>query len=160
MSFSGMGSWKAVDTSAEDSASMPPPARPPVNSSLKRADEVMASLGKSRVKSKASEWNWEDEEMMYEVNRRNLKRQKRKLEASKVTVEEKKEKRTERQRERYAGVVEERKLFLGGLADETTERDIKEAFEPFGTLVDLKVMRDNDTGKSRNYGFLTYAQVS
>merc|ERR1719285_814327 len=47
---------------------------------------------------------------------------------------------------------------MGGLADETTEKDVMEAFQEFGTVVDLKVMRDNETGKSRNYGFLTFAQ--
>merc|ERR1719510_790299 len=94
MSSSGMGSWKAVD--------MPPPSSAPVvNQTLRRADEVMASLGKSRVKSRASDQSWEEEEMMYEINRRNLKRQKRKLEASKVTPEQKEEKRLERKREKW-----------------------------------------------------------
>ena len=116
----------------------------------------MASLGKARVKARASDQSWEEEEMMYEINRRNLKRQKRKLEQSKVTPEQKEEKRLERKREKW--MMEERKIFLGGLADETTEKDVMEAFQEFGTVVDLKVMRDNDTGKSRNYGFLTFAQ--
>ena len=61
----------------------------------------MASLGKSRVKNRASDQSWEEEEMMYEINRRNLKRQKRKLEASKVTPEQKEEKRLERKREKW-----------------------------------------------------------
>jgi len=144
-----MGSWTPVD--------MPPPSSAPVvNQTLKRADEVMASLGKARVKARASDQSWEEEEMMYEINRRNLKRQKRKLEQSKVTPEQKEEKRLERKREKW--MMEERKIFLGGLADETTEKDVMEAFQEFGTVVDLKVMRDNDTGKSRNYGFLTFAQ--
>ena len=73
-------------------------------------------MGKSRVKSRASDQSWEEEEMMYEINRRNLKRQKRKLEASKVTPEQKEEKRLERKREKW--MMEERKIFLGGLADD------------------------------------------
>ena len=110
MSFSGgTGSWTPVD--------MPPPSSAPVvNQTLKRADEVeikkltfkvnilislhqvMASLGKARVKARASDQSWEEEEMMYEINRRNLKRQKRKLEQSKVTPEQKEEKRLERKK--------------------------------------------------------------
>ena len=116
----------------------------------------MKSLGKARVKA-SKEWSWEDEEMLYELERRNLKRQKRKLELSKVTPEEKDEKRLERKRAKY--MMEERKLFLGGLSADTTEKDLMATFEQFGTIVDLKVMRDNETGKSRQYGFLTYAQV-
>ena len=30
----------------------------------------------------------------------------------------------------------------------------------FGTIVDMKVMRDVDPGRSRCYGFVTFAQVS
>jgi len=140
----GLGGWKPVST----------PAGP--SNSQNRADEVMASLGKARVKHKASDWSWEEEEMMYEMDRRNLRRQKRKMEESRITTEEKKERREERARKKY--MVEERKLFLGGLSEDTTEKDLKTVFEPFGTLVDLKVMRDNDTGKSRGFGFITFAQ--
>ena len=48
-------------------------------------------------------------------------------------------------------------MFLGGLAEETTEKDLKAAFAEFGTIVDCKVMRDNDSGKSRGFGFVTYS---
>ena len=33
----------------------------------------------------------------------------------------------------------ERKLFLGGIGEETTEKDLKKAFSPFGTIMDCKV---------------------
>jgi len=146
MSFSGMGAWKPVPA-AESKAG--------INQSLKRADEVMASLGKARVKVKEG-GTWEDEELMYEIERRKLKRAKRKVEAAKVTPEEKEEARLDRKRKKY--MMEERKVFLGGLAEETTEKDVMKVFEVFGTIVDMKVMRDVDTGKSRQYGFLTFAQ--
>jgi len=115
----------------------------------------MASLGKARVKVKEG-GTWEDEELMYEVERRKLKRSKRKVEAAKVTPEEREEARLERKRKKW--MMEERKLFLGGLAEETTEKDVMKAFEVFGTIVDMKVMRDVDTGRSRCYGFVTFAQ--
>ena len=43
-----------------------------------RADEIMAKLGKARVKRAATNWSWDDEELMYEMNQRDSKRQKRK----------------------------------------------------------------------------------
>lgn len=120
-----------------------------------RADEIMAKLGKARTKKKAQNWSWEDEELMYEVNQRDAKRQKRKLEASKETTESKKLKKDEKIMNMY--MREERKLFLGGLSQETTEKDLKAIFKEFGTIIDCKVMRDGDTGLSRGFGFVTYA---
>lgn len=120
-----------------------------------RADEIMAKLGKARTKKKAQTWSWEDEELMYEVNQRDAKRQKRKLEASKETTETKKLKKDEKIMNMYQR--EERKLFLGGLSQETTEKDLKAIFKEFGTIIDCKVMRDGDTGLSRGFGFVTYA---
>merc|ERR1719509_96815 len=92
---------------------------------------------------------------MYEVNQRDAKRQKRKLEASKETTESKKLKKDEKIMNMY--MREERKLFLGGLSQETTEKDLKAIFKEFGTIIDCKVMRDGDTGLSRGFGFVTYA---
>jgi len=120
-----------------------------------RADEVMAKLGKAKVKKRATNWSWEDEELMYEMNQRDLKRQKRRLEKSKETVEDKKNKKDDRLRETYQR--EERKLFLGGLAEETTEKDLKKTFSEFGTIIDCKVMRDAATGTSRGFGFVSFA---
>jgi len=120
-----------------------------------RADEIMAKLGKARVKRQATNWSWEDEELMYEMNQRDSKRQKRKLEKSKETQEMKKDKKDEKLLNTY--MREERKLFLGGIAEETTEKDLKKAFSPFGTIMDCKVMRDASSGKSRGFGFVTFA---
>ena len=44
------------------------------SSGMARADEVMAKLGKARVKKAATNWSWEEEEMMYEMNTRTSKR--------------------------------------------------------------------------------------
>ena len=43
-----------------------------------RADEIMAKLGKAKVKKQATNWSWEDEELMYEMNQRETKKTKRK----------------------------------------------------------------------------------
>ena len=44
---------------------------------------------------------------------------------------------------------EERKLFLGGLAKETTEEDLRATFDEFGTIVDCKLMRDHDSREGK-----------
>ena len=125
------------------------------SSGMARADEVMAKLGKARVKKAATNWSWEEEEMMYEMNTRSSKRQKRRLEASLETSEQKKAKKDEKLMNMY--MREERKLFLGGLAEVTTEKDLRATFDEFGTIVDCKVMRDHESGKSRGFGFVTFA---
>ena len=125
------------------------------SSGMARADEVMAKLGKARVKRSATNWSWEDEEMMYESNTRDSKRQKRRLEHSLETAEMRKNKKSEKLMNIY--MREERKLFLGGLAEETTEKDLRATFDEYGTIVDCKVMRDHEKGKSRGFGFVTFA---
>lgn len=59
------------------------------------------------------------------------------LEKSKETQEMKKDKKDEKLLNTY--MREERKLFLGGIAEETTEKDLKKTFSPFGTIMDCKV---------------------
>ena len=52
------------------------------------------------------------------------------------------------------------KLFVGGLAWATTDASLKEAFEPFGEVVDAKVILDRETGRSRGFGFVTFSDAS
>ena len=49
------------------------------------------------------------------------------------------------------------RLFCGGLAWATTTEDLRDAFAPFGEVVDAKVVTDRDTGRSRGFGFVTFA---
>lgn len=51
-----------------------------------------------------------------------------------------------------------RKLYIGGLAWGTNNEGLKEAFEAFGEVEDARVITDRDTGRSRGFGFVTYAQ--
>lgn len=53
-----------------------------------------------------------------------------------------------------------RKLFIGGLDLKTTAEDLKEYFEKFGEIVDVVVMKDPKTKKSRGFGFVTYSKMS
>ena len=49
-----------------------------------------------------------------------------------------------------------KKLFVGGLAWATTDEGLREAFAPFGNLIEAKVIFDRQTGRSRGFGFVTY----
>ena len=46
------------------------------------------------------------------------------------------------------------RLFVGGLGS-ITEAQLREAFAPFGVVVDAIVMSDRSTGQSRGFGFIT-----
>ena len=52
-----------------------------------------------------------------------------------------------------------RKLFIGGLNYETTETGLRDHFMVYGDIVDCVVMRDNSSGRSRGFGFITYKDV-
>ena len=49
------------------------------------------------------------------------------------------------------------KLFVGGLKWEATEDDLREFFAEAGEITDAVVLHDRDTGRSRGFGFVTYA---
>ncbi|CAK0784243.1 hypothetical protein CVIRNUC_007447 [Coccomyxa viridis] len=49
-----------------------------------------------------------------------------------------------------------RKLFVGGLAPETTEDDFREYFGQFGEITEAQIMQDHTSGRSRGFGFITY----
>lgn len=49
------------------------------------------------------------------------------------------------------------KLFVGGLSWDTDDNSLRAAFEPFGDVREAKVINDRDTGRSRGFGFVTFA---
>ncbi|MBU1430696.1 RNA-binding protein, partial [Myxococcota bacterium] len=49
------------------------------------------------------------------------------------------------------------KLFVGSLAWATNDDGLRAAFEPFGEVTDAKVITDRETGRSRGFGFVTFA---
>ncbi|XP_022187771.2 heterogeneous nuclear ribonucleoprotein 87F [Nilaparvata lugens] len=51
-----------------------------------------------------------------------------------------------------------RKLFIGGLDYRTTDDSLKAFFEQWGEIVDVVVMKDPHTKRSRGFGFITYAK--
>ncbi len=52
-----------------------------------------------------------------------------------------------------------KKLFVGGLSWNTTDGSLAEAFEAFGEVTDAKVITDRETGRSRGFGFVTFAEA-
>jgi len=54
-----------------------------------------------------------------------------------------------------------RKLFIGGLSWQTTEDSLKEYFEGLGYCIEkVQIMRDQVTGRSRGFGFITLVNLS
>lgn len=50
-----------------------------------------------------------------------------------------------------------KKLFVGGLPTDINEDSFRGFFDAFGDIEDSIVMYDRDTGRSRGFGFITYA---
>ncbi|GIY41770.1 heterogeneous nuclear ribonucleoprotein 27C [Caerostris darwini] len=48
------------------------------------------------------------------------------------------------------------KLFVGGLSWETSKETLQSYFSRFGEVVDSVVMKNNETGRSRGFGFVTF----
>ena len=47
------------------------------------------------------------------------------------------------------------KLYVGNLSFQTTAADLQAAFEPFGTVAEVVLVSDRDTGRSRGFAFVT-----
>jgi cold-inducible RNA-binding protein len=50
-----------------------------------------------------------------------------------------------------------KKLFVGSLSWNTDDHSLREAFSPFGEIVEATVITDRDSGRSRGFGFVTFA---
>uniref|UniRef100_A0A8C6TRH9 RRM domain-containing protein n=1 Tax=Neogobius melanostomus TaxID=47308 RepID=A0A8C6TRH9_9GOBI len=51
------------------------------------------------------------------------------------------------------------KLFIGGLSFATKEDKLAEVFGKYGILEEVDVVWDTDTGRSRGFGFVKYADA-
>ncbi|KAI9197959.1 hypothetical protein LWI28_007429 [Acer negundo] len=52
------------------------------------------------------------------------------------------------------------KIFIGGLARETTSAQFVKHFGKYGEITDSVIMKDRKTGQPRGFGFVTYADAS
>jgi RNA recognition motif-containing protein len=48
-------------------------------------------------------------------------------------------------------------IYVGNLSYEVTEEDLKQAFETFGEVDTVKIIKDNYTGRSKGFGFVEMA---
>ena len=49
------------------------------------------------------------------------------------------------------------KLYVGNLSFETSEADLRAAFEPFGALTEVHLASDRYTGRPRGFAFVTFS---
>jgi len=45
-------------------------------------------------------------------------------------------------------------IYVGNLSYETTEDDLRDLFEEFGTIVEVSIIKDRETGRSKGFGFV------
>ena len=50
-----------------------------------------------------------------------------------------------------------RNLFVGNMSFQTTEADLRAAFEQYGEITRIQVMTDRDTGRARGFAFVEMA---
>ncbi|GMH41267.1 hypothetical protein BSKO_09177 [Bryopsis sp. KO-2023] len=51
-------------------------------------------------------------------------------------------------------------VFVGNVSEKTDERDLREFFQKFGTVVETKVVFDPDTHQSRCFGFVKFSSAN
>lgn len=56
--------------------------------------------------------------------------------------------------------MKQNKIFVGSLSSSTTEVDLREAFTPFGSIDDIKIIIDIYTGESKGFAFITFLSNS
>ncbi|MCL4137657.1 UNVERIFIED_CONTAM: hypothetical protein GTU68_027424 [Idotea baltica] len=54
------------------------------------------------------------------------------------------------------GRDDDRKLFVGGLSWETTEKELREYFSKYGEIESINVKTDPNTGRSRGFAFIVF----
>ncbi len=53
--------------------------------------------------------------------------------------------------------MDNREIYIGNLSWSATEDDLSAAFEGYGSVEHIKLIRDRETGKSRGFAFIRYA---
>lgn len=49
------------------------------------------------------------------------------------------------------------KVFVGGISWDTTEEGLKEFMSQVGEVVEVKIIKDKFSGRSKGFGFVTFA---
>jgi len=45
-------------------------------------------------------------------------------------------------------------IYVGNLAFSTTDHDLRQFFEPYGVVDEIRVITDRETGRSKGFGFV------
>jgi RNA recognition motif-containing protein len=51
-----------------------------------------------------------------------------------------------------------KKLFVGNLSFQTSESDVRAAFEQYGAVESVAIITDRDTGRSKGFGFVEMSE--
>ncbi|XP_015751151.1 PREDICTED: protein boule-like isoform X1 [Acropora digitifera] len=51
------------------------------------------------------------------------------------------------------------RVFIGGLARDTSELELENFFSSFGEVVDVRIVCDRKTGLNKGYGFVTFSSM-
>jgi len=52
------------------------------------------------------------------------------------------------------------KLFVGNLSFDTTENDLQDLFEQYGSIREVSLVSDRMTGRSRGFAFVTFSNAA
>lgn len=53
-----------------------------------------------------------------------------------------------------------KKIYIKNLTFTTTEEQLQEKCSEFGTVTDVRIIKDRDTSRSRGFGFVTFSEES
>jgi RNA recognition motif-containing protein len=52
------------------------------------------------------------------------------------------------------------KIYVGNLDYQMTDEDLKSEFSSYGDIQDVIIIKDHETGRSKGFGFVTFAEES
>jgi RNA recognition motif-containing protein len=52
------------------------------------------------------------------------------------------------------------KIYVGNLSFDLTDASLQEAFQSFGNIVEVAIIKDRYSGKSKGFGFITFSSAS